>query len=313
MTRRLLQKFGFGRLRLKLAQVLALGCKRTTMKWFSKIRILPRIRAVSPIDCSGNTFEVHMLIEHRRVEEGAWAVYSLVRYPGIDLLPIFHDDGSLTVSDTNFLKHLFLGCRVITRNEADAQIESYLTSHNFQNCLRLRESLKFSLKLIDVIYFSRNPMVMLLDSDVLFFSDPGPGFEKSRIDQNACYMKDVASQYCCPAERMNILLGRSVVDRFNPGVAIVPTRKKDMKLIELLLNEPSFWKPNGEADYFAELTLWAALLDPQSSLVLPKQFALGAPKPDEKHIIAAHYCGDVRSKAEFYLSGLKNAAINGIN
>ena len=83
--------------------------------------LLPRIFKAHPMP-SSSELEVHMLLNHPRVSEGAWCLYSFAHFLAKPCCFIVHSDGSLDERDIKSLKLLFPGLRIVTCSEADTRV-----------------------------------------------------------------------------------------------------------------------------------------------------------------------------------------------
>ena len=160
-----------GRALLRYEQLRATGMRATIKKAYTKRTLLPRILKARPIP-SQHGLEVHMLLNHPRVLEAAWCLYSFAYFLKGPCHFIIHDDGSLDDFDNACLKRLFPGIQFIRRKEADAHVLGELARRNLTKCVRFRRNFIFSLKLIDPYFYSNADYFVMLDSDILTYRNP---------------------------------------------------------------------------------------------------------------------------------------------
>lgn len=242
-----------------------------------------------------------MLLDHRRVLEACWALYSLSHFSGESFDIVIHDDRSLTPNDMAALSHLFPGIRIVRRTHADEVVSGYLQRQRLDRSLAFRSALVFSLKLIDPFFFSTSDTFLLLDSDVLFFRRPDAlllALEQS-IPQ---FSADNGYRYCLSEGDLRSLLGQDCVSRLNPGVLTATRASFDPHRLEGWLAHPGFWGSDGTASYYAELTLWAMLTTLAGGRALPDSYAICAPEP--RKYVSGHYCGGGYWAALFYTRGM---------
>lgn len=160
-------------------------------KWQQNIvRIIADRRALStPAYFTGRDnpdFEIHILLGKKHVGMSLWAIKSLLHWSGKAYSVVFHDDGSLTDKHIKTLNQHLPHSTVVRRSDADDLMAEKLAA--FPNAYKYRfgrlgstrphgQASVFSLKLLDFSLLSKAKKILILDSDVLFFSPP-----KSIID-----------------------------------------------------------------------------------------------------------------------------------
>ncbi len=278
----------------------------------AKKRYLCRILMAKPIAVTAGAAEVHMLLGHKRVYEGLWALYSLIHFCNLPFSVVVHDDGTLTKDDSLKLDKLFPGCRIISRSLADSVVMEYLSKEGLNNCIKLRQTLIFGLKLFDPLFFSKSGCLVLLDSDFLFYSAPKELIACiGKYSSDACklnmYSLDNGYRYCLSPAEIKSLMPQSCLPRVNPGLLCVQSNVLDLHRIEKYLWHPNFWKKDGSAKYHAELTLWAMELTKSGALPFPQTYAICA-DPRDRDLVCGHYCGGVDTSNYFYEYGLPRLA-----
>ncbi|NBX76620.1 MAG: hypothetical protein EBQ92_08700 [Proteobacteria bacterium] len=273
----------------------------TIRKVRSQRRLLPLIRSAPPIDATKG-HEVHLLLEHKRILEGCWGLYSLLYFSPQPLTPVIHSDGTLTDTDSQLLRKLFPGCRVIHREEADRAVNAYLDSKGLSLCRKLRDTLIFGLKLFDPVLLSNADRFIVMDSDVLFFSPPVELLTSLSPDLPLRYSKDNNRSTLFDARESKELTGLTCMEDFNPGVFTVSRSKFNFQRIEKHLSSPRFWNKDGTGHYFAELTAWSIELSFALAQSLPSAYAICADPPAQH--ISGHYCGSPFWKAQYYTTAL---------
>jgi len=128
-----------------------------------------------PVPC-GETrgYEVHILTCERDRTIAFWALKSFYHYLGERPPLVVHDDGSLTEESVLLLQEHFPGCTVVRADRADAdpRLRESLQSLPLCELWRFRSDFQLAKKLFDFPSFSTEPLIVGIDSDILFFRKP---------------------------------------------------------------------------------------------------------------------------------------------
>ena len=299
----LARRLGIGKFLLRTR---ALGYMRPSDQlqvFLAKKRYLGNVFALPPVAC-GDEVECHMLLHHARVREGAWCLYSFAYFSGKRCRFVIHDDGSLAEEDCSVLSRLFPGIQIISREKADLKVTTYLKSHGYSESIRFRDTLVFGLKLYDPFLFLTDDSFVLLDSDVLFYSEPTEVLEALKVAVPK-YSVDNGYRYVLPKETMRSALGRECIHQFNPGVVAAHKRVLDFAKTERWLMRPEFWASDGvKGHYYGELTLWAMNMSLAGALPLSEKYAICPPFPGDMKTVSGHYCGGGYWASLFYSRGI---------
>lgn len=289
----LLRRLGVGRAIQRVRQLRAMTVAGTIRQARDRRRFLGRIVDLPSLDVTSGPVEVHMLLNGARLHEGMWGLYSFVLNCEEACSVVVHDDGTLGSEGVSALERLLPGVRIVSRAESDAAAVTALAE--YPRTARLRETLIFTLKLIDPFLFSACDSFVVMDSDVLLFAPFSVA--ALRAEGRNRYSLDLQDNYCITRA------SAPLVDRFNPGVLLAERGVLDLDLVERLLAIPAFWTEDGRGHYFAELTLWAALLGQAGATPLPTSYAI-CPDPSDPATVAGHYCGGAVPRTWFYTKGL---------
>jgi hypothetical protein len=311
MLRTVARNLGVGVALERISRVRRLGLKTIIDKHRARNSYLPMIFRARPIDVSSGEVEVHMLLCHRALCEGAWAVYSFCHFSPVPCHVIIHDDGSLTPDDLAMLKGLLPGIRVIARATADERVNAIFATNKLERCRWLRDGLVFGLKLFDPQIFATHPCFVIMDSDVLFFSEPKEIILEAK--RGSCqpiaplYSLDNGYRYDLSDSEMRRTLGRPCIRHFNPGVMLVRKDSLNFDRIEQYLQLPCFEK-DLKPSYFAELTLWAMELTLQDAVALPDSYCICEENVVREGLVYSHYCGGGVPATYYYTRGLPHLA-----
>ncbi|MDZ8055072.1 MAG: hypothetical protein RMX68_005315 [Aulosira sp. ZfuVER01] len=144
---------GLGKAIAQIRLLKSLTVKGAIEMSLAKRRYLTRITKVRPISAGEGTIEVHMLLHHKRIYEGLWALYSFAYFCDQPCRIVVHSDGSLTDVDVTLLKNLFLQCQVIDRQKSDSVVSSYFRNQGMLKCEQLRQQYVHVMKLFDPFFF----------------------------------------------------------------------------------------------------------------------------------------------------------------
>ncbi|MBW4476377.1 MAG: hypothetical protein KME54_05750 [Tolypothrix brevis GSE-NOS-MK-07-07A] len=312
-ARPLWRKLGFAKAVISFHQLRAQTVKGALKMYLAKRRYLTKILEAKPIPAGEGAIEVHMLLHHKRIYEGLWALYSFAYFCAQPCRIVVHSDGSLTDLDVGLLNRLFPQCKVIDRETADSLILSYFRKEGLVQCAQFREDFVLTLKLFDPFFFLDSKSFIFLDSDVLFFSHPQELIDGIESVDNASnisnlYFVDFCNAYTLQPAELATLLGENCIEKVNTGVLRVRQNILDFKRIERYLQQAQFSYEKGKFNHFAEQTLWAMeLTKSNNTLPLPNTYAI-APSGEEADLVSGHFCGGGYSTTMFYRAGLPRLA-----
>ena len=182
--------------------------------------VRPRILQTRPIaDTRDSTCEIHVLTHREDWLNLLWVLKSFYFYSMRKYSLCIHEDGTLTESEVRFLRIHFPNARIIRRVEADDLCQKWLKDKPRSQAFRNTNPL--ALKVFDFPAFLRSDRMFLLDSDVLFFSNPqsllarleDPHYTKNTLNRDWRYgysirMDPVHKNYSFPfPARINSGLG----------------------------------------------------------------------------------------------------------
>jgi hypothetical protein len=247
---------------------------------------------------------VHLLLSRDSLLMGLWAVRSFQHFTERCWKVIFHDDGSLRDQDEALLQKHFPLAVVWRRADADRKMEAALAK--YPNCLQIRRSQVFSLKLFDPFFASEEDRLMVLDSDVLFFKKPAEILEWAGMDQPGfVFNSDFQSAYGISNKNIEARFGMSLREKINSGLALIPRAGISLDLVEDFLKE----FPKVADHYWMEQTVYALLASKFGQCgLLPPTYEISYNRKRGASCVARHYVTGEGSRQLFFREGVNDLA-----
>jgi len=195
---------------------------------------------------------VRSLICHRDVNMAITCLGSLLRFSAEPIALILHEDGSLTLDDREKLSSALNQPTILSRREADEQMEERLRHHPVARQYR-REQV-FGLKLLDIALLSQTD-IAYCDTDILFFKPFSNLFQFPDAKTGAIFMLDFQEAYSIPIRHLIDQRTFGLASRVNAGLMSIRKDAYDLDFIEWFLKQPQFRMIMG----WHEQTCWAAL------------------------------------------------------
>jgi hypothetical protein len=300
----LARRMRLGKLMLRFSQIRGTGLWVMLKTAYIKRTMLPRILDASPIVLSRGGLEVHMLLNHPRVLEGAWCIYSFLFHLKDKCHVVIHDDGSLDDDDNAILNHLFPGIQIVRRKEADAHIGMRLMEHKLSNCESLRRAFVLGLKLFDPFYYSKSDYYVLLDSDILTYRYPQKLVECWK-KRKPFFSEDNGYRMCIDRDEFERLSGAPYSKNCNSGLIGISKPMMNFDLVEKWLESRSFWQVLfAKAYHYTEQTIYALLMARAEGVSLGGGYDISSMDIDAKSTVTGHYCGGGYWSSIFYWHGL---------
>lgn len=258
--------------------------------------VRPRILKTHPVrpSSSDGTCEIHVLTSAKDWLNLVWTLKTFYHFSGRNYGLCIHDDGTLTPKVLAVLQHHFPSARFIPRPEADAEVLPELA--RFPRCLTFRRTNTLAMKLFDFRHYLKTDRMLLIDSDILFFSEPT---ELLRRIEDPAYRfnsvnADVASAYTVDPATVEERFGFQLRPLFNSGLGLIHRESLRLEWIEEFLALP------GILDHFwrIEQTLFALCSFRYGAQLLPEEYRValtGATTASCKHYVGSirhHMYGD---------------------
>jgi len=257
--------------------------------WYRDV-IRPQILTTKPFEETTSTLcEIHVLTSHDDYLNLIWTLKSFYYYSKSNYSLCIHSDGTLHEDEISLLKFHFPHARVILKNDADAIMTQAL--YNYPLALNFRQSNHLSPKVFDFKYFLESDKMLLLDSDILFFSSP---VELIRRIEDLAYRKNTVNKdamygYTIPLEDVQARLDFELIPYFNSGLGLIHKESVNFDWIEKFLSLPNivghFWR--------IEQTLFALCSSKFGVELLPSEYDVRLDN-NVKGLASRHYVGTIR-------------------
>ncbi|MBW4518931.1 MAG: hypothetical protein KME16_04405 [Scytolyngbya sp. HA4215-MV1] len=289
-----------GSLALKIQQKYQYGLKTTYYRDTVRNRILDTRPFLNTQDF---TCEIHVLTYEKDWLNLIWALKSFYHYSQRCYALCIHDDGTLTAEQCAILQHHFPKARILKRSDADRHVMPTLQS--YPRCLEFRKTNHLAPKVFDFVEYLESDRMFLLDSDVLFFTEPtellkrleDPGYQLNTVNG------DVASAYTVNPVLIQETLGFTVIERFNSGLGLIHKASLNLDWIEEFLGLPDiighFWR--------IEQTLYALCSSRFGVELLPPEYDVSLSRGVNR-LPCRHYVGQIRHL--MYCEGIQHLVRN---
>lgn len=185
-----------------------------------------------------STCEIHVLTSTRDWMDLLWGLKSFYFVSKRHYALAIHDDGSLGHAEVAMLEKHFPNARIITRSQSNAVMEKALS--RFPRSLCFRQGNPLALKVFDFSAFLESDRMLLLDSDILFFSEPWEllrRIEDPRYARNTLN-KDWQFGYTLKPASIQPMLDYEFQSHINSGLGLIHKSSIDLQAIEDLLAVP---------------------------------------------------------------------------
>ena len=253
-------------------------------------QVRPKILDTPPIaNTTDITCEIHVLTSSHDWLNLLWGLKSLYYYTQHCYALCIHGDASLTAQQQATLQAHFPDARIITCQQADAEMATWL--QNYPRCRQLRQSNYLAPKVFDFAAYLRGDHLFLFDSDILFFAQPTELLRRLEDPHYQCNAvnADVGTAYTVDAATVKAQLGFDLVPRFNSGLGIIQPASLDRDWIEEFLGLSDiighFWRIEQTLFALCSSRYGVELLPPKYDVRLDKGIN-GSP--------CRHYVGAIR-------------------
>jgi hypothetical protein len=269
-----------------------------TASWYRE-KVRPRILSTPSLLLPlRGEYEIHVLTSESDWLNLVWALKSFFLYAEVRVPLCIHEDGSLSPAAREQLQTHFVGCRLMSRPEADEDVLAALSG--FPRCREFRAANNLSLKVFDTRHHAQAGRILLLDSDVLFFRRPD-ALLQSLADERTLirFNRDLADAYTADRRELESALGMPVAERFNSGLCVLQRDALRLDWLEEFLSreelEGHFWR--------IEQTLFCLCGSRYGAQALPEDYDVVL-EGNVSGRVVKHYVGAIRQR--MYAEGIRH-------
>jgi len=244
-------------------------------------------------------FSIHMVTCHKHVDMALWSLKSFSYYAGESPHIMIHDDGTLTAHDKELLRSHLDRCTVIDKAEADKTMNEALRDYPRCRQMRAKSAFYCALKLFDPSVYSPTDVIILLDSDILFFQHPSELLNYARRG-NPCFNSDYQDAYALPIEELRRSLNVNVFSKVNAGLVVLRRADYDLNFMERYFT--CFSSPIRDVNRH-EQTLHALLLSRSEAHRLSNVYQVSRQRISAA-TVSHHFVND-GSRPHFYTRGTR--------
>jgi hypothetical protein len=258
-----------------------------------------------PVVCEEEgRFELHTLTCKRDFLNTLWSLKTFYYFSGIRPKLVIYDDGSLSETARKFLCGNFVNCQIIRRDTFRRDMEDFLKAYNMSLKFSKIKSFYCALKFFGPMYYAKSEYVLYLDSDILFFKEPGEMLNQMESG-TPFYMSDYQDAYSYPVVFLQKLLDIKIGHAINAGLFYFS--KKDF-IGNLDLAEAYFKKVYELAHKKVlmnrhEQTLVAIFLSKANAVRLGGEYQISKKQVTDE-TISHHFVND-GARLNFYAAGLR--------
>jgi hypothetical protein len=250
-------------------------------------------------------YRIHFLTGKRFWHQTIFCAWTFSRTAEVNVIPVIHDDGSMTPELMRHVRTVFPRAELITDAEATSRLEEHLPPSSFPSLYDRRRRLPLFRKLLDV-HAGTSGWKLFLDSDMLFFRRPSILVDWLQAPDRMVHMVDVQTCYGYPLEFLSEQVSRPVPQRVNTGITGINSSSIDWEHAECLVSgQLQRFGPH----YYGEQAIFAQLLSADRSiLALPPADYLVMPDESEVNsptAVVQHYVS--QTKPWYYRVGWRNA------
>lgn len=199
---------------------------------------------------------------------------------------VVHEDGSLSADDLKSLASSLKLADIITRKQADAEMESALARH--PRCAAFRRTYPLALKMFDFVHFAKDEVASFIDSDI-YASKRFSRFFEMDSQVSFRFMRDRRSAYSL--RPWNVSGCMRLRERINTGIAQIRRRDGLFDSFEEFLGLPQ-WR---HITPWIEQTAFAYVASQENVRVFKPESCAMAESAASKAAPIVHFTGTFRS------------------
>lgn len=226
-----------------------------------------------------------------------WSLVSFYEFTRLRLPLLIYSDGTLDSTRTARIKRIFPDARIIDPAAADVAVAGPLS--RFPSCRKFRLMQPCARRIIDLPLLCTSNSILMLDSDVLFFSRPDELVRQIESARSGRFIfeRDPQDSYFESKESVLKNYNVSIASRVNCGIMLADISRFDYARIEEWLSVDSNWKHP-----WAEQTLWAMYAGEARTTFLDECYDVTMSTHIEPDAVMKHYIKPIRDF--MYMEGI---------
>ena len=218
-----------------------------------------------------------------------WSLVSFYELTGLRLPLLIYSDGSLDSTHIGRIKSIFPDARIIDPAAADAAVAGSLA--RFPNCRRFRLVQPCARRIIDLPILCTSNSILMLDSDILFFSRPEElvGQIETVCPGRFVFERDMQDAYVASRTSIRDRFNIEIAAQVNCGIMLADISNFDYARIEQWLGQAPI-----ENHPWAEQTLWAMYAGQGRTTLLGKDYDVTMSEHIKSKTVMKHYIKPIR-------------------
>jgi hypothetical protein len=252
---------------------------------------------LKPVESFEEGFPIYFLTGKKYLYQTLFCITSLVKTCNAKFKFILVDDGSF---DKDLITRITIQLPksiIITSKEISSNLHYYLPKNIYPTIHKKREIYPHLKKLTDIHTLLSDEWKLVLDSDMLFWSEPIALINWFTHQDNFIFMSDCGEAYGYPRPVLELICGHEIPEKINVGVAGMHSCSIDWHKIETWIKE---LEKNHGASYYLEQALTAMIVSNKPIKILPDENYVVGPQAlhSQSSLILSHYV-DLSKKRYF--------------
>lgn len=221
---------------------------------------------LAPVISHPDGLRIYFLTGKKHLYQTLFCIQSLVKVSSALFKFVLVDDGSFNTELIQTINRLLPGTEVITQKMVEENLARFLPVQQFAILHQKRAVYPHIKKLTDIHTIPGNDWKLVLDSDMLFWSEPETIIKWLNNPGKPLYMQDCQNSYGYSKQLMEQLSGNKIPDLINVGA--IGLNSADINWIKLN-NWIEALEKNEGTSYYLEQALTAMLIGENPCEVLP--------------------------------------------
>jgi hypothetical protein len=235
---------------------------------------------LDPIQSYTDGLPVYFLTGERYLFQTLYCIQSLAKVTNTKFNFKLVDDGSFNDQIIEIIQRSLPFAEIIDRTAIEKNLYRTLPPQEFNNLYEKRKVYPHIKKLMDIHTLPGNNWKLVLDSDMLFWSEPALMIDWLKHPDKPLYMTDCQTSYGYSYELMSGLAETSIADLINVGVVGLNSSQIDWRKINQWVQ---ILEETEGTSYYLEQALTAMLIGETDAVILPADTYIV--NPDETAII----------------------------